>query len=81
MLSGRCLSAEVEASTQEHEVLEVIFSGNWKIVLEDREFGPYSSEEEAIQTAQIWAANAGKQGHSVSVVIHGGRADPRIAMR
>ncbi len=57
----------------QHEVLEILFNRTWKIALKDREFGPYSTEEEAVRTARTWAANAEKQGHSVTIVIRGGR--------
>jgi len=53
-------------------VLEVIFNGTWKIAAEDREFGPYSTEEEAVETARTWAEHAEKEGHRLSVVIRGG---------
>jgi hypothetical protein len=56
----------------QHEVVEVLFTGTWKIVLKDREFGPYSTEAEAVRTAKIWAKNARNQGHTVSLVIRGG---------
>ena len=48
--------------TGRHDVLEVIFNGTWKIAAEDREFGPYSTEEEAVETARTWAEHAEKEG-------------------
>jgi len=60
----------------QHEVVEVLFKGTWKIVLNDREFGPYSTEAEAVRTAKIWAKNARNRGHTVSVVMRGAR-NPR----
>jgi len=56
----------------QHEVAEVLFKGTWKIVLKDREFGPYSTEAEAVRAAKTWARNARNQGHTVSVVMRGG---------
>ena len=64
----------------QHEVLEVIFHSGWKVALEGREFGPYSSEEEAVETAKSWAENAGKQGHTVSVLIRSGCSHPTPPM-
>jgi hypothetical protein len=60
----------------QHEVVEVLFKGTWKIVLNDREFGPYSTGAEAVRTAKIWAKNAHNRGHTVSVVMRGAR-NPR----
>ncbi len=56
-----------------HDVLEVIFNGTWKIATEDREFGPYATEEEAVEVARTWAEDAERQGHRLDVVIRGGR--------
>ncbi len=56
-----------------HDVPEVIFKGTWRIATEDQEFGPYSSEEEAVETARRWADDAERQGQHLSVVIRGGQ--------
>ena len=61
-----------------HDVLEVIFKGTWRIATEDREYGPYASEQEAVETAKTWAEDAEKQGHRVSVVIRGGQPSYEI---
>jgi hypothetical protein len=34
-------------------VLEVIFKETWRIGLEGKEFGPYSSEQEAVEAARV----------------------------
>lgn len=57
-----------------HDVLEVIFHrGSWRIAQEDMEFGPFSTEAEAIETARSWVERAEKDGHRLSVVIRGGQ--------
>ncbi len=54
-----------------HDVLEVIFDGTWRIVEEDNEFGPFSTEAEAVETARSWAEHAEKQGLHPTVAIPG----------
>jgi hypothetical protein len=56
-----------------HDVLEVIFKGTWRIVEDDNEFGPFSSKQEAVETARRWAEDAEEHGQHMSVVIRGGQ--------
>lgn len=52
------------------ETIHVIYDGEWTIEYQGRQYGNYSSKEEAAATARCWAQNAAKQGHSVQVVLH-----------
>lgn len=63
------------------DVVTAIFRDGWKIVVNGQEFGSYASEEEAVLIARTWADNAREQGHTVNVVISGGRAHPMPIVR
>ena len=59
-------------------VLEVIFKETWRIALEGKEFGPYPSEQEAVEAARAWADDAEAQGQHLSVVIRGGHPNYEV---
>ena len=64
-----------------HDILEIIFKGTWRIVQAGKEFGPYLSEQEAVETARRWAEDAAREGQRLSVVIRGGHPSYEVFLQ
>jgi hypothetical protein len=49
----------------------VLHQGAWKIKHDDKHYGPYRTQAEAIRDAVDTAHKAGKQGHDAQVLVQG----------
>lgn len=49
----------------------VLHEGQWKIKFEDKRYGPYRTQRDAIHAAVDAAHGAGKQGHDAQVLVQG----------
>lgn len=49
----------------------VLHEGQWKISLDSKHFGPYSTQAAAIRAAVEAAHNSGEKGHDAQVLIQG----------
>jgi hypothetical protein len=70
---------EAEMDLRAH-VIEVILNDGWKVEFRGNRFGPYPTKKDAIATAEMWAENAQKRGHQLTVIVRlVGMEDPPIA--
>lgn len=49
----------------------VLHSGQWKIKLDDKHYGPYATQADAIRAAVDAAHKAGENGHDAQVRVQG----------
>lgn len=49
----------------------VLHDGQWKISYEGKHYGPYPTQQVAIQTAVATAHTAGQRGHDAQVMVQG----------
>ena len=49
----------------------VLHEGQWKIKVDGKHYGPYSSQASAIRVAVDTAHEAGKKGHDAQVLVQG----------
>jgi hypothetical protein len=49
----------------------VLHNGQWKIKLDDKHYGPYATQADAIRAAVDAAHKAGGQGHDAQVRVQG----------
>jgi hypothetical protein len=49
----------------------VLHQGEWKINLDGKHYGPYTTQRDAIRAAVDAAHKAGQQGHDAQVLVQG----------
>jgi Uncharacterized protein conserved in bacteria (DUF2188) len=67
----RVFKRRKEVAMTRRQYFVVLHEGKWKITFEGQRYGPYRTQEEAIDIAREWARQSAAQGHPSQVLVQG----------